>query len=240
MFGTGSKGMHKTADHRRNERGNALIYIFVAIAILAMLTFAVSDSTDSTDSIADYATADEQISRMMTYSGTLAGAISQMIASGARAESIYSTLSVLNPQQAGYETPPHNMKLYHPMGGGMNYVTSTGNSTSSDTVATTFRINPASIVTGVGPTDAVIGDVLFTAVVTSLKACKRINYLLTGQTTAAATPTLATATFTSLFTTGSTVTITAANCPNCVNRAQACVSNTANTAWGFYSTLLPG
>lgn len=230
----------KLKEHRKSERGNALIYIFVAIAVLAMLTFAVTESEDSTDTIADYAAADEQISRMMTYSGTLAGAISQMIASGARAESVYSTLSVLTPSQAGFDTPPHNMKLYHPMGGGMNHVTSTGNPASSDTVATTFRVNPGSIVTGVGPTDAVVGDVLFTAVITSKTACRRINYLLTGQTHWSATPTLATATYTSLFTTGNTVTITAANCPNCVNRGQACVSNTADTAWGFYSVLLPG
>jgi hypothetical protein len=224
-------------DRRASERGNALLYVFIAIAVLAMLTFAVSDSNDFTENIADYAADDEQIARMMTYSGTLGSAVSQMIAGGLRAETVYSTLSLQAPGQAGYETAPHNLKLYHPMGGGMNYMTATGATTSSNTVATTFRVNPASIVTGVGSTDITVGDVLFTAVITSRKACQRINFLLTG---ASSMPVLATASYTSLFVTGSTVTISAANCPNCVNRGAACVSNTADTAWGFYSTLLPG
>lgn len=222
---------------RKGERGNALLYVFIAIAVLALLTFAVSDTSDNTDNIADYAVADEQIARILAYSGTIAATLNEMVIAGATHETLYSTLVTTPPGGAGFGTAPHNMKIFHPMGGGLNYISSSGSATDTDTVGTSFKINPGSIVDDVGPTDAVVGDILFTAVINDVEACQRINFLLRGDGTV---PVLATASFDNLFTTGAAVTIDAANCADCVGVAQACVSNTAGDAWGFYAALLPG
>lgn len=223
--------------HDRGESGNALFILLIAIVILGALSYAVSQSSDAPTSMADNAARDEQIARMFTYAGTIAGTLNQMVATGARADTLYSNLSVLAPSNAAFNTGTHNYKLYHPMGGGLNYVTASGSTTNSDTVATSYLVNPGSIVTDIGPTDVTVGDILFTAKINSLVSCQRINYLLRGSTTV---PVLATASFDSLFTTGSTVTINATNCASCVAVAQSCVSNTANTAWGYYAALFPG
>jgi hypothetical protein len=39
---------------------------------------------------------------------------------------------------------------------------------------------------------------------------------------------------------GTAVTITSAQCADCEDVPKICVSNTGNTAWAFYATLLPG
>ncbi len=220
------------------EKGNVIFLVLIAISIIAMLTWAVGQTTDQEENFANNASDDEQIGRMLTYAGTLANTISQLVIAGARTETLYTLLNVSAPNSGvAYTAGAHNLKLFHPMGGGMNYITETGNPASSSTVATDYKINKTSIITGVGATDVVVGDVVFTAKVTSLKACQRINFLLKGVATV---PVLATASFDNLFTNGLTVTVAAGNCASCVNVAQQCVSNTAADAFGYYSVLLPG
>lgn len=228
--------MKKIHGGRGDAAGNALFYILIAIALLAALTYAISDSTDGSQGVADYAVSDEQVSKLLNYSAAVGSTLHQMVIAGAAAETLYTTLSVIPPSDVGFPTAPHRMKIYHPMGGGLSYMTSTGPASSADTAATDFKINKASIVDDVGETDAVIGDILFTAIITSQAACQRINKRLSGST---AIPVLATASFNDLFTAGNTVTISAANCAACVGVAQTCV-NDGGAQWGFYSALFPG
>ncbi len=219
------------------EKGNALLFVFIAIAILAGLTYALSSSNDDSENISDYAAADEQISRMLSYSATLGASLNQLVMAGANAQTLYTDLSVLKPSEAGYNTAPHRLKLFHPMGGGMNYVGETGPVGSSDTVATDFKINKGAIIEGVGPTNVTVGDIVFTAIVKSENACKRINFILTGDQTL---PIMKTATYNDLFTTDNATDVATGLCDDCVNVPQICVTNIAGTQWGFYSVLYPG
>ncbi len=219
------------------ERGNALLYVFIAIAVLAGLTFALSSSNDDSENISEYAVADEQITRLLSYSATLAASLNQMVLAGANAPTLYTDLSTLNPSEAGYNTAPHKLKIFHPMGGGMNYINSTGPVGSSDTVATDMKINKGSIIEGVGPTNITVGDIVFVATVHSAKACERINFILTGSATM---PIMKSAIFTDLFVSNITTDVASGLCTDCVNRPQICVTNIAGTQWGFYSVLYPG
>jgi hypothetical protein len=172
---------------------------------------------------------------MLTQAATLGGALHQLAANGEDPATLYTTLSLLKPGDAGYETSPHNLKIYHPLGGGVAYMAQT--SSGADVVANSFGINKAAIIKGVGSTDAVVGDIVFTAKVTTAAYCQRVNQILNGS---AAVPVLTTADFDTLFTAGTAVTVDATNCAACVNAARLCVSNTGATAWGYYAALFPG
>ena len=228
--------MHLPKNNRnRHETGNVLFIIMIAIALVALLTQLVSKSSDTQSDILSTQTRDDEISRMQTQAAALGAAIQQMIVNGENPATLYSNLSTLKPGDAGFETSPHNFKIYHPLGGGVDYMS--GSTSASSAVATEFGINKSSIITGVGATDAAVGDILFTAKISTAAYCGRINEINTGSATV---PVMATATFNALFTAGTTVTLAAGNCASCVRAARLCVSNTGATAWGYYAALLPG
>jgi hypothetical protein len=223
----------KTA--RTGERGNILLMILLAIVLLGLLTAVLTQNSTEQSSVLSRQTQDDQINRMITYAGTLSAALQQMTINGEDPFALYSTLSLLKPGDAGFETAPNNLKIFHPLGGGITY--QSASSPDPNAVAAGYNINASSVITGVGDTtnNPGKGDVIFTANIASASYCARINQILTNSSTV---PVMDSATFTSLFG-GATVTVTAGNCASCVNAARLCVSNTGATAWGFYSALFP-
>lgn len=221
----------------QRERGNALIYVLIAIALLAALTLSLSQNHQTDTQFVDNAESDEQIARLLGYAGTAANAINQMVVGGIKPETMYTTLDLVRPTDAAYNTPPHSAKLYHPLGGGLEPQDATSFSTSNSRLAYSFKINKGAIVQDIGPTQATVGDILFTARISTLTQCRRINSLLRGNATV---PVLTSASFTSLFDTGSAVSLTSANCAGCVGVAQQCVSNTGASQFGYYAALFPG
>ncbi len=217
----------------KSLRGNVLFMVLIAIAVLAMLTLAISQSSTEQSSILPQQTIDDQINRTITYASALGGAVQQMAVNGENPATLYSSLSLLKPGDANFETAPNNFKIYHPLGGGITYITAS--SPDPNAVATSFSINPGAIITGVGATDAVIGDIVFTAKISAANYCAETNKILNGSTTV---PTMDSATFTSLFG-GTTVTVTSGLCAACVNKARLCVTD-GSSHWGFYAALFPG
>lgn len=218
----------------RGERGNVLFLILLAVAVLALLTLAISRSSTEQSDILPQQTRDDQINRTVTYASTLAMALHQMVMNGEDPASLYTDLSVLKPGDASFETGSNAMKIYHPLGGGITPLDAS--SPEANAVATGYGINKGAIIAGVGATDATVGDVVFIAKVANASYCARFNQILTGSSTV---PAMDTTAFNSLFG-GATVTINAAACASCVNQARMCVSNTGATDWGFYSALFPG
>lgn len=220
------------------ESGNVLFIIMLAVVVLAALTAAISRQSETQVDVLDRQTMDNEISRMLSYTSVMGGALSQMLVNGENSDTLYLTLSLLRPGDVGYETSPHNTKIYHPMGGGVEYMSASA--TTATPAATDLRVNPAAIITGIGPTNVTVGDIIFTAVVSTATYCQRINTVVTGSSAVTLAPVLTTVNFDTLFTTSTAVTI-GANCtPTCANIPRQCVSNTAGTAWGFYSAMLPG
>ncbi len=217
----------------RGERGNVLFMILLAIVVLGALTMAISQNSTEQSDVIPRQTQDDQINRMLTYASALGSALQQMVVSGENPLTLYSSLSLLKPGDAGFETSPNNLKIYHPLGGGITY--QSASSPDTNAIATNFNINAGSIITGVGATNT-IGDIVFVATVSSAAYCARINQILYNS---AAVPTMNSATFTSLFTNNTTVTVNGGNCASCVNMKQYCVTN-GSGAWGFYAALLPG
>lgn len=219
-----------------------LFMILIAIAILAALTLAISQDSTQQSGVLAQQTSTDQINRMLTYASALGGAIQQMVVNGENADALYTNLSTITPGTAGFDTAPNNLKLFHPLGGGITYMNAS--SPDANAVATSYNINPGSIITGVGCssgtgcTGASSGHIIFTAMISALSYCQQANNILTGSSLSATPPTMNSATFATLFASSSAVTVAGGNCASCVNVARLCVTN-GSGAYGFYADLLP-
>lgn len=219
-----------------------MLYVLIAVALLGMLTFAVSRSTEQDDGM-DRVEMDEQISRMMSQAATLMGAVQQMVVNGFDPSVLATALDPMKPDDTDWDTPPHLstsvpvFKVYHPYGGGVKYMEATGPVSAGSTVAKDFEISPGSSVEGVGPTDTG-GDILFTARITSAAACTRVNEKLRG--TGASMPTITvTADFDDLLAGTDTALTASGNCAACEGLPAACVMRGGGGQWLFYKALSP-
>lgn len=239
-----SKYMQVSQIHRYNfrvraEGGNVFVFVFLAIVLLAALTYAVSNSGDEQASASDKLVRDDQIGRLLSQASATSGALQQMILAGANPETLYSTLDLVKPDEAAFNTSPHSQKLYHPYGGGMTYVGSTGPTDDASTIAEDIFISPGSIVENVGPTNTTVGDILFIAAISSREACERINKKVIGST---AVPVVGNSVFNALFIDSDPVVFNSAACPtnDCFGVTQLCFEDEDAARWGFYQVLLPG
>jgi hypothetical protein len=236
---------------RPRENGNVFVLIFVAIALLGALTWAVSYSTQQQTSLSSNAEIDSQIAILMAQGSALSGAVQQMIVNGAEPSQLPTSdatygLSTLTPGAVGWDIAPNTLKIYHPYGGGIKYETQTGTGavlSNTANLANNFKISKGSIVKGVGPTDTV-GDMVFTAAVASLAACQRINQLVRGTAATATPPTMTDIAYTAMIVNGTDTTLDdttggSGTCATCINIAQSCVRNTSANAWGYYQVLYP-
>lgn len=100
----------------RDERGNALIYVLIAIALFAALSMTLGRQTDtgeageiSAEKAEIYAT------EMAAYTAQVKSAVDQMLFTGTAIDDLDFTL----PTDPAFNTPPHINKVYHPEGGGV-------------------------------------------------------------------------------------------------------------------------
>jgi hypothetical protein len=101
-----------------NQRGNALIYVLVAIVLLAALSMTLGRQTDTSESSdLDDAKAEMYATQLMAYAAATKNSIDQMLFSNDKA---LAQLDFTLPTQAGFNTAPTIYKVYHPDGGGLN------------------------------------------------------------------------------------------------------------------------
>jgi len=227
--------MKKHHKINNNQAGNVLFLILIAIALFGMLTAIISHSGQQQKDSLDRQTMDSQVSIMINHVAALNSSILQMVMHGEDPSELYQNLSTLKAGDTGFETPPHKTKIYHPLGGGISYLSASSNDLDK-AVAVDFDINTTSIITGIGKTDEDIGDIIFTAKIISADYCAFINNKITGSRNI---PEMSNSAFEDLFN-NRTITINSGNCANCVNIGRICVRNSANNAWGFYASLFPG
>lgn len=103
---------------RREERGNALIYVLIAIALFAGLSFTLGRQTDTSEvgSLSEeraglYAT------QLISYAAQSKSAVDQMLFTAA---SDIDDLDFMAPTDVNFDTGTLIHKVYHPQGGGLN------------------------------------------------------------------------------------------------------------------------
>jgi len=223
---------------QKTQRGNVLFLLLLAIVLLGALSNFVAGTTRGRYKTAVSEAMNKDISVMFQQVSAIQQGLEQMAAAGGiDPATLYSNVSTLTPGAVGFDIAPHQMKIFHPQGGGVDHIPS---ASATSTIAYRFDLKPRVIITGIGPTDATTGDIVFTALIGSAEACGRINERINGSS---AVPDMRASVFDDLFASNSGLVLTVAggDClSECVNIARICVKSDGANAWGFYAALFPG
>lgn len=215
---------------KNTERGNALIYVLIAIVLFAALGFTLSRqaSTTGTGEI-DEARAKILATELLTYSAQVKSVIDQMMFTGSDIDTLDFTL----PSEAGFGTAPHLEKVYHPQGGGLTP------STLPENAIAQIATNPAAgwylgRFNNVEWTKTTNSDVILTAHQISSLVCAQINDQLTGSTTI---PAVTGDLEDYLVDSATDNDLDIASCAACEGYETLCVSNSAVSAYSFYTIV---
>lgn len=160
------------------EAGNALIYVLIAIALFAALSFTLSRQTDTGEAgtLADER-AELYATQIISYAAQAKSAVDQMIFSGAR----INDLDFMDPSDANFNTgtvKARTNRVYHPEGGGLvkgRLPEEAIAQSTTDPLAGWYmgRFN------NVEWTDTAGEDVILTAYQISRAVCEKINEKIT-------------------------------------------------------------
>lgn len=218
-----------------SQGGNALIYVLIAIALFAALTFALGrgDGTTETGTL-PAERAQMYATQIIGYSAQVKSSVEQMTFTGTAPESI----DLIRPGDAGFDTAPHVNKVYHPDGGGL----------ALGTIPKEARTNalaspPAGWYLGrfnnVGWTKTAAPDILLTAFQIEKAVCEKINESITGTN---AIPQLTGAIRDYLIDdslhSGTNADFTSTVCAACNGLPSLCVQDNAANAYAFYSLIV--
>lgn len=118
-------GMNIRTAHRRrpcntDESGNVFFYIFIAIALLGALSFAVSQSSRQTGRGLDDDRAKLAASEIISYGDTVAKAVGQLRLRGIQPYQLSFAHGNANVAYGTYDTNPR-FEVFNPQGGGVIY-----------------------------------------------------------------------------------------------------------------------
>jgi hypothetical protein len=237
----------KTKRERRYERGNALIYVLIAIALFAALSMTLGRNTNTSEtSSLSGDRAQILAGQIQAYAAQVKSALDQMEFSGIAADKYIFTA----PTDAAFETedlvgPPiikNIYKVYHPSGGGI-----VPGTLPSDSAIASPSTDPApgwymgrfNNIDWTGTTPA-LEDVVLVAYQINRSICEKINNTLKGTTVIPVmTDTIPNVFIDEAVHTGTNVDLTTGagqKCPACRNVASLCVQDSAGY-YGFYSVV---
>lgn len=215
--------------HASRENGNVLVYILIAVILFGALSFAISRQTNTAGTAElDVAKLEFYASDVIGYSAQANSVIDQMMITGSSIDDYDFT----KPGDSDFNIPPHEHKVFHPQGGGLDikslteaikvdkepedagwYMTSSTNVEWSESAAT---------------------DVILSAYQISKPLCELLNKKITGSTAIPALPGQMKDYF---INTGSNNDLTETACPDCEGYSTLCVSNSDKDSFSFYAVL---
>ena len=214
---------------KTDEQGNAMIYILIALALFGFLTVALSRQNDQADG---QDLTDEQVqlyaNELIQYTVAAEHVIDQMLATGSEVDD----LVFLNPGSAGFDTGSHIHKVFHPLGGGLNY-----QATYSEEIENSAGSGHGWYFDNLGDvewTETTGDDVILSALEIKESVCEEINRKITGSTTIPQITTGLGAIFDPAV---NTTDLTTTSCAGCDGFPSLCVENSAGTGWGFYTII---
>lgn len=238
MIKTKMKTNHERFINSPGERGNALIYVLIAIALFAALSFTLGRQTDTDEAGAlSNEKAELYATQLISYATQAKSAVDQMIFTGSQINDLIFML----PTDANFNTAPHIHKVYHPEGGGLNpgrIPDEAVDQNTTDPVAGWYmgRFNNVEWTASAGM------DVFLVAYQINQRVCELINEKINGSI---AIPTMADSIRETMIDdalyTGTNVDLTTDTagdiCEDCHNVSSLCVENQAGNAYGFYTIL---
>jgi hypothetical protein len=232
--------MQANRQKEKYERGNALIYVLIAIALFAALSMTLGRQSDTGEASGLSAEkAELYADQIIAYAAQAKSSVDQMLFTGTLIDNLDFTL----PTDAAFNTPPHTAKVYHPEGGGLvpGRLPEEGvNQTDSDPVAGWYlgRFNT------VEWTATTALDVILVAYQIAKPVCEKINMKITGSTAIPAMSASIKETMIddALYGAGANADLTtdptgSPVCADCHKRASLCVEDQANGLYGFYTII---
>lgn len=211
-----------------SARGNAMVYVLIALALLGFLTITLSRQNDQSDGqdLKDE-TVEFYSNELIEYTSAAQYAIELMLSSGSKIDD----LNFVIPGGAGFETGSHIHKVFHPQGGGLNYEASYDDAIAVGGAGAWYFQNTLNV----GWSDTAGDDVIMMAYNIKPQVCANINKKITGNTTIPSVTTGLDDIFNPAATTEAA--FDATNCPACDGYPILCVSNNAVDTYGLYSII---
>ncbi len=214
----------------KNQGGNAVVIILIAVALFAALTFTLSRSVqDGESNELTRAQTEIYASQLMSYAAEVESAISQMLYSGAEIDDLDFVL----PDDTDFETGSDIYKVFHPDGGGVNLkrlpegvIAQVSATTPADWYLDRFN--------NVEWTPTTKMDVILTAHQIAKSTCEEINKVITGSRTI---PALNDSLSNILVAGNAESDLDETACSDCEGYASLCVSNVSVNAWSFYTIV---
>lgn len=209
---------------RQKQKGNVLLYILIALALLMAVTYAVTrDTTGQSVSKLDDTQFELYAGSLISHATAANMAVRQMTQWGPNLDEILSD----GPTEAGY-TSNTNRQLHHPSGGGLNVFQANdayfdGNGTTGWTLQGNINVEWSS---------TTATDLIYSFINLAPEICAAVNERLTGDP---AIPT-STVNFTNTFTeTGADNPFTSSACSECEGVMSLCISDGTTNA--FYNIV---
>lgn len=227
------------SDNLRSQRGNAMVYILVALALFGILTAvlarrgAQTDTENLTEEMAQFESA-----QILAYAQSTQKAVDQMLMSGTTPDDIDFT----TPNDDSFDDGAHIYKLFHPEGGGLTY--KSADTKLFDTLGGVASGWYIGMFNNVEWTPTLQQDIMLTAYGIKQPVCEAINEKITGSKDI---PALSSAVMSELLVpptttghSGSSENLMLANCPalpaqTCREHNMMCVSD--GGLFGFYTVI---
>lgn len=229
--------LHRAKYH---QRGNALVYVLIVIALFAALSFTLGRQTDTseTNSLSEEK-AELLATQIITYAEQSRQVLSQMSFSGTQIDE-YDF--VLPSDTVPFDTAPHIDKVYHPDGGGLIPLALPRNSiaqSTTDPLAGWYlgRFNNVDWTATNGT------DVILVAYQIRREVCEEINEMITGAKTIPVINdsikeiTIDDSLYGAGINTDFTTVLASDVCQDCNEIASLCIQNQSQNAYGFYAVM---
>jgi hypothetical protein len=221
-----------------NERGNALVYVLIAIALFTALsmTFGRQSGTDEVAVLSDEK-ADLYATQLISYAAQTKSVLDQMLFTGTDVDE----LDFMSSTDPSFNIGPHIHKVYHPEGGGLNAAP-----LPKEAVNQTSALPPAGWYLGrfnnVDWTATTGQDVILVAYQISRPVCEKINRIIKGSPDI---PVMKHSIHETMIDdqhyVGTNADLTTEDgsdiCPECNRLPSLCVEAQARNIYGFYSIV---
>lgn len=234
--------MKTNKEHRAQESGNALIYILIAVALFAALSFTLARQTDTGEArqLSDER-AELYATQLISYAAQAKSTVDQMLFSGAR----INDLDFRDPSDVNFNTgtvKARTNRVFHPEGGGLvkgRLPDGVIDQNISDPVAGWYlgRFNNFEWTRGTGD------DVILVAYQIQQQVCEKINEKVNGSPVIPTmSDTIRETMIDDSFYTGTNLDLATDPsgtpiCAECHEIASLCVENLAQNAYGFFTVI---
>ena len=224
---------------RSKERGNALIYVLIAIALFAALSFTLGRQTDTSETgDLESQRAELYATQLISYAAQTKSAIDQMLFTAA---SDINDLDFMDPSDANFDTGTLIHKVYHPQGGGLNpgVIADQAIAQVTNDPEPGWYMGRFNNIEWTGTASATTNEVVLIAYQISEQICGVINEKINGSSTI---PTMTSSIRNTLIDDalhgGTNVELTTDGgdiCPDCENMGSLCVQE--GGIFGFYTII---